>query len=225
VTVRDTGVGIAPEHLERIFEPFLQLDRSHERAQGGLGIGLALARSLVVLHGGTLTATSDGPGCGSTFTVRLPVSGARADVAASAEPARASAPGPRLRVLVVDDNVDAALSLGMLLRAMGHCVEIAHDGVEALARAEALWPDVVVLDIGMPRVSGYEVARRIRHTAWGRDAFLLAVTGWGQEHDRRRALAAGFDRHMVKPVEPGALALLLAGLAARADRAADESTG
>ncbi|RIL06217.1 MAG: hypothetical protein DCC71_07445 [Proteobacteria bacterium] len=219
VTVRDTGIGIAPGDLERIFEPFVQLDRSLERVQGGLGIGLGLARRLVELHGGTLTAASDGPGRGSELTVQLPLlAGAAEARAAAAAPRPAPASAPRLRILVVDDHVDAALSLAMLLRALGHRVEVAHDGTDAFAHAEALRPDVVLLDIGMPRVSGYEIARRIRRADWGQRVFLLAVTGWGREQDKRRALEAGFDRHLVKPVEPGALARLLAGLAPDAGR-------
>jgi len=211
VAVKDSGVGIPREKLSEIFELFAQVNRSLER-QGGLGIGLTLARDLVQLHGGTLEAHSDGHGCGSTFVVRLPV------VAPSPAPAPATdgpvalrpADTPR-RILVADDNRDAAESFAILLGLASHAVRLALDGEEAYAVAEAFRPDVVFLDIGMPRLNGYEVARRIREQPWGRRMLLVALTGWGQEADRDRARAAGFDDHLVKPASPEALARILAG--------------
>jgi CheY-like chemotaxis protein len=211
--VRDTGVGIGGDMLARIFEPFVQSGRVLHHSQGGLGIGLTLVRSLVEMHGGSVTAHSEGPGQGSEFVVRLPalphkhpVPGARA---AGEGGGPAGAP-PRRRVLVVDDNVDAAESLAVLLRLEGHEVRVAHDGPAALAAVEADPPDLVFLDIGMPVMNGYDVARRLRRRPGLGGLVLVAVTGWGQEEDRRRSREAGFDHHLVKPVEPDALHPLLA---------------
>jgi PAS domain S-box-containing protein len=208
--VRDNGVGIPREMLARIFEMFAQVDSSLERTAGGLGIGLTLAQTLVELHGGTLEAQSPGAGRGSEFIVRLPL--------ASAEPA-AQPPTPtsdgsgsrdgRARVLVVDDNIDAADSLGRLLALDGYDVRIANGGMEALHEAEAFRPEVILLDIGLPMMNGYDVARRLRKEPWGADLRLVALTGWGQEEDRRRSKEAGFDDHVVKPIDPASLRALL----------------
>lgn len=202
--VRDQGIGIAPHELGRIFELFVQVDGSKERSPSGLGIGLALAQRLVQLHGGRLTAHSAGTGRGSEFIVRLPL----AVSAVSLEPSAAPPVRPEdttMRVLVVDDNVDAAESLASLLRLVGHRVEVANDGIEALERAQQWQPDVVLLDLGLPRLSGLDVSRRIREQPWGRGMRLVALTGWGQELDRQHTRESGFDAHLVKPVDLDAL--------------------
>jgi CheY-like chemotaxis protein len=202
--------------LPRIFEPFTQVDRSLERSTGGLGVGLTLARRLAELHGGSLSAHSEGPGRGSEFVVRLPLAApapqARDEVARHPDPAP---PRPGLKILVVDDNVDAAVSLSMLLRLAGHQVRTAHDGYEGLHAAEQFLPDVVLLDIGLPRMNGYDLARRMREQPWGSDMLLVAITGWGQEADRHRSRDAGFDHHLVKPVSPATLMQVLQKVAAQ----------
>ena len=208
VTVRDTGIGIPASHLPHVFEVFMQVDTGWRRAQGGLGIGLSLVKEFVELHDGRVEAHSDGPGKGSEFVVRLPTS-----VGTAAEPPTASADsprGPRRRILVVDDNRDAAESLATILGIMGHEVRTAHGGEAGVAAAAEFRPEVVLLDLGMPRVDGYEAARRIRAEPRGREPFLVALTGWGADDDRRRTSDAGFDRHLIKPVDPDALARLLA---------------
>ena len=211
VRVRDTGVGIPPEKMPRLFEMFYQVDRSLEKSQGGLGIGLSLVRRLVELHGGSVKARSEGTGKGTEFIVRLPV------LAEELEPARArgedtnghSGAGVSRRILVVDDNRDSADSIAMLLRLTGSDIHTAYDGVQGVEAAEQLRPDVVLLDIGMPRLNGEEACRRIRSAAWGRRMTLIALTGWGQEEDRQRCLNAGFDHHLTKPVDfPTLLELL-----------------
>jgi PAS domain S-box-containing protein len=210
IAVRDTGIGIPAEHLSHIFEMFSQLTPALERSQGGLGIGLALVRGLMELHGGTVEAHSAGPGKGSEFIVRMAVMDS--PVPAPPEPAQSEKHpcGPRRRILVVDDNRDAADSLVMMLRRMGHEASPAYDGLEALQAAAAFCPDVVLLDIGLPKMNGYEVARHIRRQPWGKVVALIAISGWGQEEDKRRALESGFDHHLTKPVEPAALEKLLA---------------
>ncbi len=212
VVVRDNGTGISREMMPRLFTLFAQAHPALEGCDGGLGIGLALVRGLVELHGGTVGVRSDGPGKGSEFTVRLPLG------AVSAEPEAASPPrerraSARLRVLVADDNRDSAESCAALLELNGHAVSTAHTGREALELARRLEPDVLLLDIGMPELNGYEVAQRIRRTAFGARAKLIAITGWGQKEDKRRALAAGFDHHLTKPIDPSALEALLQGAA------------
>jgi PAS domain S-box-containing protein len=211
IRVKDNGIGIAVEQIPRLFEMFTQLDTSLERSRDGLGIGLTLVKTLVELHDGTVEVHSDGPGHGSEFVVRLPVLLAEPKPLSSStqSPSRS---GTGRRVLIVDDNEDGALSLAMLLRLDGHDTHTAHDGVEALAAAERLRPDAVLLDIGLPGLNGYEVCRRIREQPWGKDLVLVALTGWGQEEDRHRSTAAGFDMHLVKPVDRAALAGLLASL-------------
>jgi CheY-like chemotaxis protein len=208
LAVRDTGVGIRPELLPRVLDLFVQSDRSLERSGGGLGIGLSLVRQLVELHGGTVEAASAGPGRGSTFTVRLPVLAAPADADDAARPAVA---GPPRRVLVIEDNDDAREMLRNLLRLFGHEVHEACDGAVGLEEARRLRPDAALIDIGLPGMDGYEVARRIRADLPG--ARLVALTGYGQPEDRERALAAGFDVHLVKPVDPDQLQRLLAARA------------
>ncbi|HEY2294650.1 MAG TPA: ATP-binding protein [Thermoanaerobaculia bacterium] len=209
VSVRDNGIGIPAAMLPRIFEMFTQVDRSLEKAHGGLGIGLSIVKRLVEMHGGTVEARSPGPGQGSEFVVRLPL---LQDAAAEGRPEsgeeKNGAP-VRRRILVADDNADAAESLATLLALYGNEVRTARDGLEAVAAAAELRPDVILLDIGMPRLNGYDACRRIREQPWGRDAVIIALTGWGQEDDKRRSLEAGFDHHLVKPVEPAALVGLL----------------
>jgi two-component system, sensor histidine kinase len=205
VRVRDNGIGIEPKILPQIFDMFVQADRSLERTQAGLGVGLTLARRLVELHGGTLSAASDGPGRGSIFTVTVPLTERQARPEAPL--AARSDSGQRHRVLLADDNVDFVTTLAMLLSAGGHDVRVAHDGAQALEVARDFNPEFAFLDIGMPKVNGYEVARRLRDQA--ARCVLVAVTGWGQEDDRRRARDAGFDRHLVKPVDPDQIEAIL----------------
>jgi CheY-like chemotaxis protein len=210
-SVRDDGIGIPPEKLTEIFDLFARVDDSLER-QGGLGIGLTLVRQLVELHGGTIEARSGGIGRGSDFILRLPiVVAAETPAAVPAELPHAGAP---LRILVADDNEDAAESLMLLLELSGHDVHVVFDGDAAVAAAARLRPDVALVDIGMPKRNGYEVARRIREQPWGADVHLVALTGWGQQTDRRRAEEAGFDVHLVKPVAPETLDRLLAEVSA-----------
>jgi signal transduction histidine kinase len=213
ITVRDTGIGIPQESLPTIFAMFSQLTPALERAQGGLGIGLALVRGLVELHGGAISAASDGIGQGSVFEVRLPAE--VADVPAEVEAEAAMAPaasGGQRRILVVDDNIDVTETMTMLLETVGHHTATAHDGAQALAAARSYQPDIVILDIGLPDQNGYEVARQLRATPAGGAIFLVAATGWGQDADRERARAAGFDLHMTKPIDFGTLQAAIATL-------------
>jgi signal transduction histidine kinase len=207
VSVADNGVGIPPEKLGEIFELFTQVDRSLER-QGGLGIGLTLARQLIGLHRGSLEAKSQGQGRGSTFVVRLPIV---STAVPDQEPVATPASPPRVeqrRVLVADDNRDAADSMAILMGGAGHLVRVAYDGAEALSVAEEFRPDVAFLDIGMPKMNGYDVARRLRE-ARGASIRLIALTGWGQDSDRQRSEEAGFDEHLVKPVSPDVFTRML----------------
>ncbi len=209
VSVEDNGIGIPAEVLPRIFEMFVQADRSMERMQGGLGIGLTLVKQLVELHGGRVEARSPGPGKGSEFRVALPVAVALADPDAPPAPALPVTASPR-RVLVVDDNRDGAESLSVLLQLAGHETALAYDGVDALEVAERFRPDLVLLDLGLPRMNGFEACRRLRAQPWGKGMKVVALTGWGQDGDRRRSEEAGFDGHLVKPMDLRALAALLA---------------
>ncbi|MGZ8245483.1 PAS domain S-box protein [Methylomagnum sp.] len=209
VSIRDSGVGIPVEMLPRVFDLFAQVDRSLGRAQGGLGIGLALVRNLVEMHGGRVEAHSEGMGRGAEFKVRLPLAATR-PLAADGPQTPAVEPGPSRRLLVVDDNRDAADSLALLLDALDYDVRVAYDGSTALDILGAFKPAVVLLDIGMPGMDGYETARRVRRHPAGQDVTLIALTGWGQEEDRRRTQAAGFDHHLVKPVDIERLQSLLA---------------
>jgi PAS domain S-box-containing protein len=210
ITVRDTGIGIPQESLATIFHMFSQLTPALERSQGGLGIGLALVRGLVELHGGSIAASSDGIGKGSLFEVRLP-----ADAAAVATPhalAPAAVGTTQRRVLVVDDNVDVTDTMVMLLETVGHHTAFAHNGAQALSTATAYQPHIVILDIGLPDQNGYEVARQLRQRPEGAAMFLVAATGWGQETDRERARVAGFDLHMTKPIDFARLQEVIAKL-------------
>jgi len=211
VKVRDSGIGIPADMLPHVFEMFTQVDRSLERSQGGLGIGLSIVRGLIELHGGSVEAHSAGPGRGSEISVRLAVHPSTANVPAAAVAGRPAAP-PRRRILVVDDNRDSADSLALLLTLQGSEVRTAYDGLEAIEAAAAFQPDVVLSDIGMPRLNGYDAAQRIREQCRGRKVVLVAMTGWGQEEDKRRSTAAGYDVHLVKPVELAALERLLVAL-------------
>jgi CheY-like chemotaxis protein len=209
IAVRDDGIGIAPEMLKRVFEPFAQGERTYSRSRGGLGIGLALARRLVVMQGGTIEARSDGPGRGSEFRVRLPLAPADAAfVAAQAEQAAEPQPVGR-RVLVVEDNADGAAMLAALLGDAGCDVHTVHDGAAAVDAARHYQPDVILLDIGLPTLDGHETCRRIRREPWSAGMTIMAVTGWGQRDDQRRSVLAGFDRHLVKPVDPAVLVQII----------------
>jgi PAS domain S-box-containing protein len=208
VTVRDNGIGIATEHLPTIFGIFAQLAPGLSRSQGGLGIGLSLVRSLVERHGGTVTAASNGVGKGSEFVVHLPILLDQTHSLVSL-PDEQAATGKNRRVLIVDDSEDAALSLAMLLNNDGHEVEIAHDGASGMELMRVLSPHIILLDIGLPDVNGYELAKQMRQCPEGRGALLIALTGWGQEQDKVNAMAAGFDLHLTKPVDyPRLLAIL-----------------
>jgi signal transduction histidine kinase len=211
ICVRDSGIGISSESISHIFELFTQIPSERVNTGGGLGIGLALVRALVELHGGEIRATSDGIDKGSEFTVCLPLF---VDQAAAPESSQAQQKGDqvmqvRRNILIADDNQDALESLALMLRLEGHEVHCASDGEEALALAGLRRPEIVVLDVGMPKLDGCEVARRIRAESWGRQAVLVALTGWGQDADRKRSRDAGFDLHLVKPVDPATICDML----------------
>jgi signal transduction histidine kinase/ActR/RegA family two-component response regulator len=206
VTVRDNGLGIPADMATQVFDIFTQVDRSFERMQGGLGIGLSIAKRLVEMHGGTIELASEGVGLGSAFTVLLP-----ARIEGSESPHEA----PRRRVLVADDNCDAATTLAMILEMLGNEVRVAHDGEQAVSVAAEFHPDAILLDIGMPRLDGYGACQRIRLLPGMSAAFIVALTGWGHDDDKDRARAAGFDRHLVKPVDPEALQQLIAAVPVR----------
>ena len=211
IRVRDNGIGIDPQMLPRVFEVFTQAEQSMERSQGGLGIGLTLVQRLVEMHGGTVSAHSEGTGKGTEVVVRLPVLGSDDRLPESAVQRRDAAGPSRLLILVVDDNRDAAESLAMLLQMWGHEVRTAHDGLAAVEAAAEFEPDVVLLDIGLPKLNGYDAARQISQ-ARRRSMVLVALTGWGQDEDRRRSSEAGFHHHLTKPVELEALQRVLAGI-------------
>jgi signal transduction histidine kinase/ActR/RegA family two-component response regulator len=214
LTVKDTGIGIASEMLPRIFDLFTQGDRGPDRSQGGLGIGLTLVKRLVELHGGTIDAASGGVGRGSTFTVRLPGAGA----ARVSEPAPHAAQELRARrVIVVEDQADAREMLRVALQLAGHEVFEAADGPQAIEMTAKCLPEIAIVDIGLPGCDGYEVAQQVRQTAHGRTMFLMALTGYGQPEDRRRAEAAGFDLHLVKPVDPERLSAIISDVTERPD--------
>lgn len=215
VRVRDTGIGIPADKLPRIFDLFTQVDSSLEKSRGGLGVGLTLVKRLVEMHGGTVAAHSEGNGQGSELVVRLPVLGP-SEPEEPSRPTKTVSPGyPGCRILVADDNRDAADSLAAMLRITGNEVCTAYDGQEAFAAAEAVRPHLILLDIGMPKLNGYAVAQRIREQVWGSEVTLVALTGWSQPEDKRRAQAAGFNHHMAKPVDPPALESFLVELKRR----------
>jgi signal transduction histidine kinase len=213
IRVKDNGIGIPPEQVPRIFGLFTQVEGTPSRTGGGLGIGLALVQQLVEMHGGFVRIYSEGLGRGTEVFVSFPlITGAPAGDAAATQDMPAKTALPPCRILVADDNQDAATSLELLLRTRGHDVRTAADGLEAVQAVEAFSPRVVLLDLGMPRLDGYETARRIRQQPNGRDCVLIALTGWGQPQDRRRTLDAGFDAHLVKPVGDGELFATLSAL-------------
>src|SRR6185369_2361664 len=209
VTVKDNGAGVPQDKLDSIFDMFMQVDRTSEHSQGGLGIGLTLVKRLTEMHGGSIEARSAGEGQGSEFIVRLPVL-SREEVAAHHGPDVASESQQQRRVLIVDDNHDSADSLAMLMQITGNNTYMAHDGLEAVEAVEKYRPEVVLLDIGLPGLDGHEVCRRVREQPWGKDIVMIALTGWGQEDDRRRSEEAGFNGHLVKPVDYDMLLELLA---------------
>jgi len=221
LTVEDSGLGIPATMLPRVFDMFAQVDRGLERSQGGLGIGLALVKKLVEMHGGSVRAESEGENRGSRFTIRLPTIAAIADSAQERQRPGDALPHAGTRVLVVDDNVDSASSLATMFELLGCCTAMAHDGLAAVREAEAFVPDLAVLDIGLPGISGHEAARRIRQLPAGRGMLLVAVSGWGQDADRARSIEAGFNHHLVKPVDIGALQGMLQGRAANDVRRID----
>ena len=213
VRVRDNGLGIAPADFSRVFEMFVQLDRALDRTHGGLGLGLTLAKRLTELHGGTIDVHSPGAGQGTEFTVRLPIVIEPPLSRASSQPmAIGAAVTVRRRILVVDDNQDSAEMLTTLLTIQGHEVRMVHDGVAAVEMAATFRPEMIVLDIGLPKLNGYEAAQQIRKLPFGGQFRLVALTGWGQDLDRRRSAEAGFDVHLVKPVDPEVLCRLIADL-------------
>jgi PAS domain S-box-containing protein len=210
IRVKDAGIGIPAENLNEIFDMFTQADRSLEKAQSGLGVGLAVVKRLIEMHGGSISAHSEGPGRGSEFIIRLPLVAPPDDEPQQQNGEKQHKPsGRRHRILVVDDNQDAASMLARILNLMGHEVVTAHDGEEALETAERFRPDVALLDIGMPKLNGYDACRRMRQQPWGPGMTIVALTGWGQHEDKLRSSEAGFDHHLVKPVAPEALIELL----------------
>jgi signal transduction histidine kinase len=209
ICVADSGIGISAAALPRVFNMFSQVHSTTDRSEGGLGIGLALAQGLIELHGGTIEAKSEGLGCGSEFTVRLPRRAAMASTQALADGLPMTRTTRRRRILIADDNRDSAETLAALLRMEGHEVTSVHDGPVALSVFGELKPDVALLDIGMPGLTGYEVARKMRQVAPRMPLTLIAITGWGQDIDKERAYAAGFDHHLTKPVDPQRLVELL----------------
>jgi signal transduction histidine kinase/CheY-like chemotaxis protein len=212
VSVKDDGMGIPRDMLPRIFDTFMQVDRSLERSQGGLGIGLSLVRALVEMHHGSVEARSEGHGKGSEFVVRLSDAVALEERGATGDRPDPFVTPSSYRILVVDDNCDAALSLAMMLKIMGHETSTAHDGLRAVEMAQSFRPDVMLLDIGLPKMNGYDACRFIREQPWGQSIVLIALTGWGQDEDKLHSKEAGFNFHMVKPVDPQALSKILSGL-------------
>jgi CheY-like chemotaxis protein len=211
ISIRDNGIGIPPEFLPRLFDKFSQVAPALDRSEGGLGLGLSLVHGIVTMHGGRVEARSGGPQRGSEFIVHLPA--ARQPVASVASASlNGSHDRVSRRVLVVDDNADSAESMAMLLRIQGHVIETAHDGEAALGIAERFRPDAILLDLGMPKLNGYEVCSRLRQFSWGRHVLVIAQTGWGQAQDRARSVEAGFDAHLTKPVDPDVVLTMLTNL-------------
>jgi CheY-like chemotaxis protein len=214
VTVADSGIGIPEDMLGRVFDLFTQVQNARERSKGGIGIGLTLVKRLVEMHGGAVHASSAGEGCGSQFVLRFPLfadAGGHIPTGSSSPQPAPTGEAVLCRILIADDNVDAAESLQLLLSLQGHEVEVVHDGIQAMSAAERLNPDVVLLDIGLPGLDGLEVARRLRKRHGGRGPLLVAVTGLGREEDRKRTAEAGFDHHLVKPIDHALLESLLDG--------------
>jgi signal transduction histidine kinase/ActR/RegA family two-component response regulator len=212
VKIRDNGIGISAEMMPRLFTLFSQSNAALGRSEGGLGIGLSLVRGVVILHGGSVEAQSDGPGAGSEFIVRLPLVTGTAESTDKAETAGEAGRGSKLKILVVDDNQDAANACATLLELSGHHAKVAYTGQHGLDLAEAFRPHALLLDIGLPDFTGYELAARIRALPWGQDVILIAITGWGQEKDRRHAIEAGCDHHLTKPISPETVESLLQSL-------------
>jgi CheY-like chemotaxis protein len=215
IRIRDSGVGISADMLQHVFEPFMQAARTPAGGQSGLGIGLTLVHRLIELHGGSVEAHSSGIGRGSEFVLRVPITGAADRTRSDSAAADAEVAVTARRVLVVDDNIDSAESLCELLRLTGHDVQVANDGEQALAIAAEYLPEVVVLDVGLPGMSGHEVARRLRQLAQLQDCVLVALTGFGTSADRMMSQAAGFDHHITKPADLDVLQALVAGAPAR----------
>jgi CheY-like chemotaxis protein len=213
VSIRDSGIGIAKEMIPRIFTLFVQDKGARGHSEGGVGIGLALVQGVVSLHGGTVEAHSDGPGCGSEIIVRLPIGDFREDQAAAHDPERAAG-ATRLKVLVVDDNKDVADTCSMLIELSGHQVRCGYTGREAIDIAEVFRPQVILTDIGLPDIDGYEFARTIRARPWAKAAVLVAISGWGPGERQMQSEAAGFSHHLTKPIDPRTIESLLASLAA-----------
>jgi CheY-like chemotaxis protein len=211
LSVNDSGVGIAADRLEQVFKMFARSEQSAGDASAGLGIGLALVKTIVELHGGEVEARSDGPGCGAEFRVRLPLATETPPDPPAPLPSIAAvdSPTPQRRVLIVDDNVAAATLLSLVIKKIGNDVRIAHDGLEAVEVASRFRPDVVLMDLGMPRLDGYGAAERIRQEPWGQEMLLVALTGWGQDGHKERTRAAGFDHHLVKPADPSVIRQVL----------------
>ena len=221
ITVTDSGIGIAADVLPRIFDLFTQGGMSGDRAQRGLGVGLALVERLVKLHGGEVTAASGGFGKGSQFTIRLPALQSHRQPAPERQAPHQPDAGNHCRILVVDDNEDSVDSLAMLLRMLGYEVNTASDGETALVAAEDFRPDVAILDIGLPKMTGYDLAKLMREKRWAKDMVLVALTGWGQDHHRKLSIEAGFNHHLTKPVEFDVLQQILA----EADRSLPDRDG
>jgi CheY-like chemotaxis protein len=211
ICVKDAGLGIAAEMLPKVFEMFTQVDSTLERSEGGLGIGLTLVRRLVELHGGSVMAFSEGLGKGSAFSIRMPIALKTKSPEPSANGKAGRSSVTKCRVVVVDDNRDSAETMSMLLQVMGHEVHKAFDGLEAIETVKRVQPELVLMDIGLPKLNGYDAARRIR-AEFGEQIVLIALTGWAQDEDRRRSQEAGFNEHFVKPIDPGALEQALRNL-------------
>jgi CheY-like chemotaxis protein len=213
VSVRDSGIGIPAAALPRVFEMFSQVDRTVERMSGGLGIGLALVKGLVETHGGSVSAESPGPGLGSTFTIRLPVIHPEGvQLVPIGDSSEIAPPAARRTVVVADDSTDGAEAMAELLEALGSEAYVAHDGVAVVELVERVRPQLVLMDVGMPRQNGLDATRQIRREAWGQDMTIIALTGWGQDADRERSRAAGCDGHLVKPIDVQSLKDLLQAL-------------
>lgn len=213
ISVKDTGIGVPPDDLDRVFEMFTQIDRPIERGGNGLGIGLTLVKSLVEMHDGTISVESEGANMGTTFRVTLPIAEGNENIETHyTDSTENSSPPSHCRVLIVDDNGDAANIMAMVIKKLGNEVQVASDGEMAVRMAEKFHPDVILMDLGMPKMNGYEAAQEIRRHEWGKNMILVALTGWGQEEDRRRTKEAGFNYHLVKPADTIQLRRLFANL-------------